>query len=103
MQDFSGRRVTVMGLSRFGGGVGVARFLAAQGADVLVTDLDTEEKLRESLSQLRGLVDAGSVRLRLGEHNVSDFTTCDVVVASPAVPRPWENRFLRAAGAAGIP
>src|SRR5690606_11231147 len=99
----SGRRVTVMGLGRFGGGLGVARFLAAQGADVLVTDLDAEDKLRDSVAALRPLIDAGSVRLRLGEHNVSDFTTCDLVVANPAVPRPWANRFLRAAAAAGIP
>ena len=36
------KRVTVMGLGRFGGGVGVARWLAGQGARVLVTDLDAQ-------------------------------------------------------------
>ncbi|MBX3377283.1 MAG: UDP-N-acetylmuramoyl-L-alanine--D-glutamate ligase [Phycisphaeraceae bacterium] len=101
--EFAGQRITVMGLGRFGGGVGVTRFLAERGADVLVTDLDPEDKLAESLGAIRDLVDSGRVRLRLGGHNVSDFTTCDLVVANPAVPRPWENRFLRAAGAAGIP
>lgn len=101
--EFAGQRITVMGLGRFGGGVGVTRFLAERGADVLVTDLDAEDKLAESLGAIRDLVDSGRVRLRLGGHNVSDFTTCDLVVANPAVPRPWENRFLRAAGAAGIP
>src|SRR6266550_4399284 len=103
MHDLSGKRVTVMGLGRFGGGLGVARFLAAQGADVLVTDQEPEEKLRDAVAKLRELIDTGAVRLRLGGHNVSDFTTCDLVVANPAVTRPWENRFLRAAGAAGIP
>src|SRR5262252_3109260 len=101
--ELSGRRVTVMGLGRFGGGLGVARWLAGQGAEVLVTDLDPAEKLATSVEQLRDLVDGGSVRLRLGGHNVSDFTTCDLVVANPAVARPWENRFLRAAEAASIP
>jgi UDP-N-acetylmuramoylalanine--D-glutamate ligase len=101
--ELSGRRVTVMGLGRFGGGLGVSRWLASQGADVLVTDLDPVERLGESVAKLRDLIDAGSVRLRLGGHNVSDFTTCDLVVANPAVPKPWENRFLRAAQAAGIP
>lgn len=99
----AGRRVTVMGLGRFGGGVGVTRWLCARGADVLVTDLDPDEKLADSLAQIRGLIDSGQVTLRLGGHNVSDFTCCDLVVASAAVPRPWENRFLRAAQAAGIP
>src|SRR5262245_27359277 len=101
--DFAGRRVTVMGLGRFGGGLGVTRWLAPQGADVLVTDLDPAEKLTESRAGLRDLIDGGAVTLRLGEHNVSDFTTCDLVIANPAVPKPWDNRFLRAAQAAGIP
>lgn len=103
MHDPAGRRVTVMGLGRFGGGAGVTRWLAAQGADVLVTDLEPEERLKDSLAAIRPLVNSGRVTLRLGSHNVSDFTTCDLVVANPAVPRPWDNRFLRAAIAAGIP
>lgn len=103
MHEFSGKRATVMGLGRFGGGIGVSRWLAAQGADVLITDLATATDLADSVARVQDLVDAGAVSLRLGGHNVSDFTTCDLVVAGPAVPRPWENRFLRAAGAAGIP
>jgi len=103
MTDFDGARVTVMGLGRFGGGGGVARWLAAKGADVLVTDLEPEERLGDAVAALTDLVAAGRVRLRLGGHNVSDFTSCDLVVANPAVPTPWENRFLRAAHAAGVP
>ncbi len=103
MYDASGRRVTVMGLGRFGGGAGVTRWLAEQGADVVVTDLEPEQRLKDSVAAIRPLVDSGRVALRLGGHNVSDFTTCDLVVANPAVPKPWENRFLRAATAAGIP
>ncbi len=102
-EELAGAKVTVMGLGRFGGGIGVTRWLAGKGADVLVTDLADETALAPSIAQVRDLIDAGQVTLRLGGHNVSDFTTCDVVVASPAVPRPWENRFLRAAEAAGIP
>lgn len=102
MDEWAGLGVTVMGLGRFGGGVGVVRSLAAAGADVLVTDLDAEAKLVEPLHQIADLIDSGAVRTRLGEHNVADFTTCDLVVANPAVPRPWENRFLRAAEAAGV-
>jgi len=106
-RDLSGKRVTVMGLGRFGGGLGVTRWLAAQGADVLVTDTEPREKLEDSIRALADLIDgggaSGGVTLRLGEHNVSDFTTCDLVIANPAVKAPWENRFLRAATAARIP
>ncbi len=103
MLDLAGKRVTVMGLGRFGGGIGVTRWLCSRGADVLVTDKDSAEDLADSVAKIRPLVDSGRVTLRLGEHNVSDFTTCDLVVANAAVPRPWENRFLRSAEAAGIP
>ncbi|MBC7773512.1 MAG: hypothetical protein H7210_13535, partial [Pyrinomonadaceae bacterium] len=103
MQDMQAKRVTVMGLGRFGGGIGVTRWLASQGSDVLVTDLEKPEDLAASVAQIQPLIDSGSVTLRLGGHNVSDFTTRDLIIASPAVPRPWDNRFLRAAQAAGIP
>ncbi len=96
------RRITVMGLGRFGGGVGVVRWLAGQGADVLVTDLLSEADLHPSLAKIADLIESGAVTLRLGGHNVADFTTCDMVIANPAVPRPWDDRFLRAASAAGI-
>lgn len=103
MQDLSGKRFTVMGLGRFGGGIGVTRYLVSRGADVLVTDVEPAEKLASSVEKIGDLVASGRVTLRLGGHNVSDFTTCDCVVANPAVARPWENRYLRAAGAAAVP
>ena len=96
------RRATVMGLGSFGGGAGAVRHLCALGCDVLVTDMAPAEKLTSSLEAIRDLVDSGAVTLRLGEHNVSDFTTCDLLVANPAVKLPWENRFVRAAQAAGV-
>jgi UDP-N-acetylmuramoylalanine--D-glutamate ligase len=108
LHDLAGRKVTVMGLGRFGGGVGVARWLASlppvgQGADVLVTDTQSAGKLDASVKQLTDLTARRLVSLRLGEHNVADFTTCDLVIANPAVARPWDDRYLRAAAAAGVP
>jgi UDP-N-acetylmuramoylalanine--D-glutamate ligase len=103
MQDFAGRRVTVMGLGRFGGGLGVTRWLAGRGARVLVTDLEPEDKLTASVAKLQDLVRSGSVSLRLGGHTTDDFARCDLVVANPAVPRPWDNPYLAAARAADIP
>ncbi len=59
---YKDKKVTVMGLGLFGGGVGVAKFLVTQGADVTVTDLKSAEELSASLKLLNGL----PVKFRLG-------------------------------------
>src|SRR5579859_3197299 len=81
--DLHGKRALVMGLGIHGGGLGVARFLVAQGAEVTVTDLRDPEQLRDSLTALSGL----PVRYVLGRHDEQDFRTADLVVQNPAVPR----------------
>jgi len=102
-RPLAGKRVTVMGLGRFGGGLGAARFLAERGARVTVTDLATADRLAEPIDRLRPLIDSGALTLHLGAHEMSDFIETDLVVASPAVPKPWENEFLIAARAGGVP
>jgi UDP-N-acetylmuramoylalanine--D-glutamate ligase len=101
--DVQSKRVTVMGLGRFGGGVGVARWLVGQGARVLVTDTEPMVKLADSIAQLDEFIASGRITLRLAEHRESDFTNCDLVVANPAVPTPWNSPYLNAAMAAGVP
>lgn len=96
MPEFKDRRVTVMGLGRFGGGVGAVRYLVAQGAQVTVTDMLPATELAESLAQIAGL----PVKLRLGEHRVEDFREADLLLVSPAVPA--DNRFVQAARDAGV-
>lgn len=97
VQDVRGKRVTVAGLGRFGGQIAAVRWLVEQGAQVLVTDQAPPGKLSDSQRQLDDL----SVEWRLGEHRVEDFTTADLIVASPAIPP--GNDLLRAAVAAGVP
>jgi UDP-N-acetylmuramoylalanine--D-glutamate ligase len=96
MDSLSGKRVTVAGLGRFGGGIAVARWLCGQGARVLVTDREPAEKLADSLKQLEGL----PIELVLGRQRESDFSSTDLVVASPAIAP--HNPFLEAAKAAGV-
>ncbi|MSR57265.1 MAG: UDP-N-acetylmuramoyl-L-alanine--D-glutamate ligase [Planctomycetaceae bacterium] len=96
--EFRDRRVTVMGLGSFGGGVGVVRFLAGCGARVTVTDLKPADQLQAALDRIR---DCQPVTLRLGEHRDEDFRDCDLVVVSPAVPK--ESRFLQVARDSGVP
>ena len=94
--EVCGQRVTVMGLGRHGGGVGVARWLAEHGAIVTVTDLADETKLADSLRELRG---AAAARYQLGGHCEQDFRECDLLVVNPAV-RPGD-RWVQTALAAG--
>jgi UDP-N-acetylmuramoylalanine--D-glutamate ligase len=95
--SLSGKHVTVAGLGHFGGGVAVARWLVGQGARVLVTDRAPAEKLADALPQLAGL----PIDYRLGGHDAADFTSADLVVASPAIPP--ANPYLAAARSAGVP
>ena len=85
--DLRGKRVLVMGLGTRSGGLGVARWLVAQGAEVTVTDLRPADALRPSVDALAGL----PVRLVLGEHRREDFEQAEIIVRNPAVPldSPW--------------
>src|SRR6266571_3072226 len=96
MDDLRNKRVTVAGLGKFGGNIAAARWLVEQGARVLVTDRTSADKLADSVKQLEGL----PIDWRLGEHREEDFTSADLVVASPAIPP--MNRFLTAARNAGV-
>ncbi len=96
MEDYRGKRVTVMGLGTFGGGIGAAMFFARRGAAVTVTDVRPPEKLKDSVAKLAGF----PVRFVLGGHKMEDFTSADLVVASPAVK--YNSPFLRAARLARV-
>lgn len=91
IQDLRGKRALVMGLGINGGGVGVTRFLALQGAQVTVTDLRDQRVLKPSLDDLRDL----DVHYVLGEHRDRDFAEADLVIRNPGVPR--ESRYLQIA------
>lgn len=96
--ELRGRRVTVVGLGRFGGGIGAVRFLAARGARIAVTDLAAEEDLRASLE---AIAECRVERLCLGRHDPDDFLAADLLVVSPGVPR--TQPLLVAARAQGVP
>jgi len=88
-----GKRVTVMGLGLFGGGLGVTRFLVRSGAKVTITDPKSETDLRESVEQLQSL----PVTFKLGGHDERDFRDADLVIVNPAVPE--TNPYLKLARA----
>ena len=90
--SFTGKRVLVMGLGRFGGGVDVAEFAARAGAKVIVTDMAPADQLADSISRLGDFHD---IEFHLGAHDPADFEQADIVVANPAVPD--DNEFLELA------
>lgn len=85
-----------MGLGLHGGGVSVARFFAAQGARVTVTDLRSSAVLAPSIKKLSHL----PIHFVLGRHRREDFINADLVVQNPGVPN--DSPFLAAARRTGV-
>jgi len=104
--------VTVMGLGRFkqGSGVGATKWLMRHGAQLVITDLKTEEELRESVDDVMDWYtkyrkefpdrEIYSPVFVLGEHHENDFEEVDMVVQNPGVPR--ESEFVQLAAKNGI-
>ncbi|KKS65259.1 MAG: UDP-N-acetylmuramoylalanine-D-glutamate ligase, UDP-N-acetylmuramoylalanine-D-glutamate ligase [Parcubacteria group bacterium GW2011_GWC1_43_12] len=97
LEDLKDKKVTVMGIGLHGGGLGVVKFFAKQGAKVLATDLRKEKELKESLEKIKDL----PVELVLGEHRTKDFEETDLVIKNPAVPE--KSEFLEIARKRNIP
>jgi UDP-N-acetylmuramoylalanine--D-glutamate ligase len=87
--SFHNKNVLVMGLGVHGGGLGVVRWMAQQGANVRVTDLRTADKMEGSIAAIEA--EGLPVAYTLGEHREADFGWADVVVRNQAVPpsSPW--------------
>jgi UDP-N-acetylmuramoylalanine--D-glutamate ligase len=90
--NFAGKKVLIMGLGRFGGGVDAAKFAAKAGAKVIITDLASHQKLSDSIKQLEEFPD---IEFHLGSHDPVDFEQADIIIANPAVP--GDNEFLKLA------
>ncbi|WP_333691657.1 UDP-N-acetylmuramoyl-L-alanine--D-glutamate ligase [Chloroflexus sp.] len=103
MTPLAGKRVVVMGLGVHGGGLGVARWLLRQGAEVTVTDLASAEVLAESIARLDAFAAELGARVQytLGEHRAEDIAIADMLVVNPAV-RP-DSPWLALARSHGVP
>jgi len=95
---FQGKKITVMGLGLLGRGVGDVKWLAEQGADLIVTDLKTEKQLQSSLERLRDYPD---IQFVLGEHRLDDFRDRDMILKSAGVP--LDSLYVDEARGNGIP
>ena len=95
---FAGKRVTLMGLGLLGRGIGDARFLAAQGAEVLVTDIKSESELATSLAVLK---EFPTVTYHLGGHRLEDFANRDMIIKAAGVP--LDSVYIAEAHKNGVP
>ena len=101
-ESLAGVHAVVVGLGRFGGGLGVTRWLAGQGARVTVSDALDAGSLRESVAAVDDLVRAGPVTLRLGDAGAHAADEAELLVVNPAVTKPWEKDYIRRAEARGV-
>lgn len=92
--ELGGKRVLVLGLARTGRET--ARFLAQQGADVLVSDLRSAAELQAEVNALAGL----PIRYRLGGQGLNCLDAVELVVPSPGVP--MDNLVLQEASRRGV-
>jgi UDP-N-acetylmuramoylalanine--D-glutamate ligase len=92
--DLRGKKVMVLGLARTG--LATARFLAQQGAVVLVSDFRPAVDLNPELNALAGL----PIQYHLGGEDLNWLEGLDMVVPSPGVP--MNNLLLQEAGQRGV-
>lgn len=113
IEDFKGAAVTVMGLGRFkqGSGVGATKWLMRHGAQIIITDLKSEDELKESVDEVMKWYEQYRQDwpdreiyhplFVLGEHREEDFTEVAAVLQNPDVPR--EDKFVALARQNNIP
>lgn len=87
VKNWKNKKVLIVGLGLHGGGVGVAKFFCEQGAEVSITDLKTEEVLKESIDKLKKFK---NIKYTLGKHEEKDFLESplgpDLIIRNPDVP-----------------
>ncbi len=87
-----------MGLGLLGRGVGDAKFLAEEGAELIVTDLKTKEQLADSFKELEQF---SNIEFVLGEHRLKDFENRDMIIKAAGVP--LDSKFIAEAKKNEIP
>lgn len=92
--SYENQNITVFGLDR--SGLAVVKLFDELGANLLVTDLKSEDELRNQVDELRGR----SIEYVLGGHDEWCLEKADLIVISPGVP--LDIPILREARTRGI-
>lgn len=99
-EDIKNKNVLIMGLGLNGGGEAATRFFLKKGANVLVTDMKSQEQLQQTIDKINAdkTLDTSKLTYRLGEHRIEDFKNADCVIKNPGVKYEG-NKYLAAAKA----
>jgi len=84
MDNFVTSDIGVVGLGRYGGGLGLTRHLLKQGYSVRLFDKLPQEELQSYLDELEPWQD--SLTCIFGEHQLTDFEGLQTCYLNPAVP-----------------
>ncbi len=95
---FKNKKVTLMGLGLLGRGLGDASFIAQYAQELIITDLKTEEDLKQSLNKLKKYK---NIKFTLGKHSENDFINRDMIIKGAGVP--LDSPFLKKAEQNRIP
>lgn len=88
------KKVLVMGLGFYGGGIASAKWLLSHNAIVTVTDLHTKDELTIPLRRFTSK-EYNKITFVLGKHIESDFKKNDMIIVNPAIPS--DSKFLKIA------
>lgn len=82
MINFIGKNVLIFGLGKFGGGVGVTKYLTTRGAKIRVVDEAPQEKLQKSIDK----IDNPTIDYHFGPPTTNQLEGIDLVVVNSAIP-----------------
>lgn len=80
VDEFAGKRLVILGLARQG--MALAQYAAQAGAEVVISDLRSEEQLQGSIESLKEL----AINYVFGEHPMSLLEGTDMLAISGGVP-----------------
>lgn len=106
-QDWKGKNITIFGLGQFehGSGLAAAMYAMRRGANLIITDLKTEEQLSVQIQRVKDFAAsigyAGNVEWVMGQHRDQDVTDVDMIIRNPGVP--IQSPYLQKARGAGVP
>ena len=101
VNNWSNKKVLVMGLGLHGGAFQVVKWLLKQGAIITITDLRSATILQPTLDKIKKLPRSRQISYVFGQHRLADFKNQDLIVQNPGVSP--NSKYLVAARSAHIP
>lgn len=95
---FYKKKITVMGIGLLGRGLGDIQFLAENGAEIIATDLKSENQLKKSLQKLKKFK---NITYTLDRHLLKDFKKRDLILKGNGVS--LDNKYIEAAMRENVP